>query len=203
MGARAPVEAKTASRKAELKRLLNLCEDLEVRAPDRIVLAAIWAHADDEGWCYPSVGTLAVLSGLTERRVRTSLLTLGGLGLVPSIKATRSGQLTSGVTKLRRGQSLFLVWPLATERARVRFLSLRPGPNFSPPSEESFWWFGDKDGPVHGPYDEQQMVSLIAGGTVTPTTLVQTSTGAPPPSPRLLPIVRVPALAELLPLLPQ
>ena len=114
------------SRKRELKQLLQLCAKLELKSPERLVLSALYAHTDGHGFCYPGVETLLDLTGLSDRRIRTALDTLRDVGIVPALKAERSGQFTfsKGGKSLRRGQSLFLVWPIATDGGKQHFIGM-------------------------------------------------------------------------------
>ena len=117
---------KMPSRKGELKQLLRLCAKLELKSPERLVLSALYAHTDGHGFCYPGVETLLDLTGLSDRRIRTALDTLRDVGVVPALKAERSGQyyFNKGGRPLRRGQSMFLVWPIATDGGKQHFIGM-------------------------------------------------------------------------------
>lgn len=117
---------KMPSRKGELKQLLRLCAKLELKSPERLVLSALYAHTDGHGFCYPGVETLLDLTGLSDRRIRTALDTLRDVGIVPALKAERSGQyyFNKGGKPLRRGQSMFLVWPIATDTGKQHFVGM-------------------------------------------------------------------------------
>ncbi len=117
---------KIPSRKGELKQLLQLCAKLELKSPERLVLAALYSFTDGHGFCYPGVETLLDLTGLSDRRIRTALDTLRDVGIVPALKAERSGQyyFNKGGKPLRRGQSMFLVWPIATDTGKQHFIGM-------------------------------------------------------------------------------
>jgi DNA-binding transcriptional ArsR family regulator len=117
---------KMPSRKGELKQLLQLCASLELKSPERLVLAALYSFTDGYGFCYPGAETLLEMTGLSDRRIRTALDTLREVGVVPALKAERSGQYTfrKGGKSLRRGQSLFLVWPIATDTGKQHFIGM-------------------------------------------------------------------------------
>lgn len=116
---------KMPSRKGELKQLLRLCAKLELKSPERLVLAALYSFTDGFGFCFPGVETLLDMTGLSDRRIRTALDTLRDVGIVPTLKAERSGQYHFKNGKsLRRGQSLFLVWPIATDTGKQHFIGL-------------------------------------------------------------------------------
>ena len=117
---------KMPSRKGELKQLLRLCATMELKSPERLVLAALYSFTDGHGFCFPGVETLLDMTGLSDRRIRTALDTLRGVGIVPALKAERSGQYTfsKGGKSLRRGQSLFLVWPIATDAGKQHFIGM-------------------------------------------------------------------------------
>ena len=116
---------KMPSRKGELKQLLRLSAKLELKSPERLVLAALYSFTDGQGWCFPGAETLLDMTGLSDRRIRTALDTLRDVGVVPSLQAEKSGQYYFNNGKsLRRGQSLFLVWPIATDTGKQRFIGL-------------------------------------------------------------------------------
>ncbi len=117
---------KMPSRKGELKQLLKLSASLGLKSPERLVLAALYSFTDGYGFCFPGVETLLDMTGLSDRRIRTALDTLREVGVVPALKAERSGQYTfsKGGKSLRRGQSLFLVWPIATDTGKQHFIGM-------------------------------------------------------------------------------
>jgi predicted transcriptional regulator len=56
--------------------------DRRLSHADIRVLAALGAHADKQGRCWPAVSTLAQKIGLSERHVRRCLQTLSKCGVV-------------------------------------------------------------------------------------------------------------------------
>lgn len=56
--------------------------NIAITGPSKAVLVALADHADDAGECYPSVGRLAFMAGLSERGARKCLRDLEAAGLV-------------------------------------------------------------------------------------------------------------------------
>lgn len=57
-------------------------QDVSLHPSDKLVLAALGAHTDTEGRCWPSVARLMQLSGLRERTVQRAIKRLAGSGYV-------------------------------------------------------------------------------------------------------------------------
>ncbi len=75
--------------------------DRRLSHADVRVLAALGAHADKNGRCWPATTTLADTTGMSERHARTSLRNLENIGYVET--ASRPGQ--SSMYRIPRNQA--------------------------------------------------------------------------------------------------
>mgnify|MGYP003489808040 FL=1 len=120
--------ARTAScRKRQLKDFLRHCDRKGYTAPERQVMTALWVHtpngqngaADPSAMCWPKVGTLAALSGVTERSVTRILSALSDAGEVwiarPSRTRGLAGRLQIGGKDLDRGVNVYVLVYFAPE----------------------------------------------------------------------------------------
>lgn len=61
-------------------RLMSAIFDGDLPPTDRLVMLALADHANDDGFCYPSVGRLTKRTGLGERTVQKAIQRLAELG---------------------------------------------------------------------------------------------------------------------------
>lgn len=120
---------KRPSIKSQVKRLLRECEDCGVSSSARLLLVALYGYTDEHGRCYPSHALLEKDTRLAERTIRKALSELTDAGLVRSHKPAREAngaksRFTIGSIKLPRGQSIYLVWSVASEFGRADFAQL-------------------------------------------------------------------------------
>lgn len=50
-----------------------VCDDESLSPTDKIVMLSLADHADDEGYCYPSIARLKRRTGLAERTVQNAI----------------------------------------------------------------------------------------------------------------------------------
>src|SRR6266536_3449811 len=85
-GASDALDALSADQKAHvcavLRDLLRRATEAEISDAAFRVLMALFAHADDTGFCYPSQRTIMALVGICERSVRNGVVALEAAGLV-------------------------------------------------------------------------------------------------------------------------
>lgn len=62
--------------------LMGLCWPIQMSPTPKAVLISLADQANDQGYCWPSVATLAERTCLCERTVRSALRTLEGMGLL-------------------------------------------------------------------------------------------------------------------------
>lgn len=121
--------ARSAScRKRQLKDFLRHCDRKGHTAQERALMIALWVHtpngqngaADHSAVCWPKVGTLAALAGLTDRSVTRILATLAAAGEVWIARPDRGRgglmeRLNISGRPLDRGVNVYLLTYFAPE----------------------------------------------------------------------------------------
>jgi Helix-turn-helix domain len=74
--------------------------DQPVGGNEKLVLLRLADHANDEGACWPSQGTMHVKCGISERTVRNSLIALEQRGLISREPRFREGRRTTDLIRL-------------------------------------------------------------------------------------------------------
>ncbi len=116
-------------RKRQLKEFLRHCDRKGYTAPERALMIALWVHSpngangtpDTSSMCWPKIGSLAALSGLTERSVTRTLATLADAGEVWIARPGRArgglaGRLNVGTKELDRGVNVYLLTYFSPEK---------------------------------------------------------------------------------------
>jgi hypothetical protein len=121
----AAVKASRAAscRKRQLKDFLRHCDRKGYTAGERALLIALWIHTPNNvngAHCYPKIGSLAGLAGLSERQVTRALATLAAAGELWIARPGRDrGGLMSSFTfdgkKLDRGVNVYLMTYFASD----------------------------------------------------------------------------------------
>lgn len=121
----AAVKASRAAscRKRQLKDFLRHCDRKGYTAVERAVLIALWVHTPNDvngATCYPKIGSLAGLAGVSERQVTRALSELADAGEVWIARPgrTRGGlmsTLTFGMKSLDRGVNVYLMTYFASD----------------------------------------------------------------------------------------
>lgn len=72
--------------------MMSLVWELDLGRDLKIVLLAFADHADDEGWCYPSIGRVAHKTGYSMRSVRRKVSELRDLGVLEPVAHDDGGR---------------------------------------------------------------------------------------------------------------
>lgn len=163
--------------RAEVKGLNRLCEECGIKTPARFLLVTLYSYANREGWCYPSHALIAKDTGLAERTIRYALNDLEEAGLIRTAKPAKAsngakGYFTLGGKKTPRGQSLYLVWPVASASGRADYAQLKGlRPREGEDLKKVSWYLHVNE--RHGPFSYEEVVRLIREDSIKPSTLVQ------------------------------
>lgn len=172
--------------KAEVKELNRLGDTCGVSTTARYLLLVLYSYTDQNGYCYPSHSLIGKDTGLAERTIRKALTELGSAGLVRTAKPGKSTngvklQYTLGGKKLPRGQSLYLVWPVASALGKSGFAQLVGLCADEDKLKQAKWFVEGSDGKgnavIHGPYTHTNIVNFIQDGTVKPERNVRVDSG--------------------------
>jgi hypothetical protein len=151
-------------------------------APERLTLLALAEYANDVGVCWPSQGTLAQRTGLSERCIRASLASLETKGTI----TRRSRSTQNG----RKPDVISLKLQLAPDAACATGNSLQPAPDAPQPAPdagepireavrkdspsvrsgdfEDFWKaYPKRDGPNNRTSAEEKFNAAVKSGVVT------------------------------------
>lgn len=166
--------------KAVVKELNRLCYRDGVSTTARYLLVTLYSYTDEHGRCYPSHALLEKDTGLAERTIRKALTELESAGIVRIAKPTKrnngvKGAYTMGGKPLPRGQSLYLVWPVASAFGKSDFTGLVGLRDDTANSlRQAPWFVKQQPGqPDHGPNSTDAIVGFIRGGSVHPDSKVR------------------------------
>lgn len=172
--------------KAEVKELNRLGDTCGVSTTARYLLLTLYSYTDQNGYCYPSHSLIGKDTGLAERTIRKALTELGSAGLVRTAKTGKhtngvKGQFTLEGKKLPRGQSLYLVWPVASAFGKSGFaqlVGLRADENTLKQAEWFVEGVNEKGTPTtFGPYPHAVVTKFIKEGHVKPNRNIRTASG--------------------------
>ena len=179
----APTTAKAPKRKAikaEVKALNRLCYRDGVSTTARYLLVTLYSYTDQQGYCYPSHALLEKDTGLAERTIRKALTELESAGIVRIAKPNKRGNGVKGAFRmgnkaLPRGQSVYIVWPVANAIGKAGFAALVGLPDDATNSlRQAPWFVKQQPGqPDHGPNSTDAIVGFIRGGSVHPDSKVR------------------------------
>ena len=180
-----PTTAKAPKRKAikaEVKALNRLCYRDGVSTTARYLLVTLYSYTDQQGYCYPSHALLEKDTGLAERTIRKALSELESAGMIRIAKPPKTtgkagvkASFSIGPRKLPRGQSVYIVWPVANAIGKAGFAALVGLRDDATNSlRQAPWFVKQQPGqPDHGPNSTDAIVGFIRGGSVHPDSKVR------------------------------
>lgn len=168
--------------KAVVKELNRLCYRDGVSTTARYLLVTLYSYTDEHGRCYPSHALLEKDTGLAERTIRKALTELESAGIVRIAKPTKrnngvKGAYTMGGKPLPRGQSLYLVWPVASTFGKSDFTGLVGLRGDEATLRQAHWFVHQGSNPEHGPNTADAILGFIRGGSVRPDSKVRCAPG--------------------------
>jgi hypothetical protein len=130
----AAVKASRAAscRKRQLKDFLRHCDRKGYTAGERALLIALWIHTPNDvngASCYPKIGSLAALAGLSERQVTRALSSLADAGELWIARPGRDrggimGAFTFAGKKLDRGVNVYLMTYFASDTDKRQWAAI-------------------------------------------------------------------------------
>lgn len=130
----AAVKASRAAscRKRQLKEFLRHCDRKGYTVGERALLIALWIHTPNEvngAICYPKIGSLATLAGISERQVTRALSSLADAGelWIARPGRTRGGLMANlklGEKSLDRGVNVYLMTYFASDENKREWAAI-------------------------------------------------------------------------------